>query len=76
MSTDLNTIIEDMYVNVIASNIATILRMKPGYIFINLQGVNLTKLEQAIHMLLDADFNVQTKQRNQGLEIIAVPKSK
>lgn len=76
MAVDFSSVIEDMYINVIASSIATIFRMKPGYIFINLQGVNLTKLEQAIHMLLDNDFNVQTKQRNNGLEIMAVPKSK
>ncbi len=71
---DMSGIVEDMYVNVIANSLATIFRLKHGYIFINLQGINLDKLDSAIHLLLDSDFNVQTKKRNNGLEIMVSPK--
>jgi len=76
MSIDLSGIIQDMHVNMIANFVVNIFRLHQGYMYIKLDGIDPSKLENVVRELLGNDFDVKTQIRQNGLEILVTPKKK
>ena len=76
MSIDLSGIIQDLHVSMVANFIASIFRLHQGYMFIKLDGIDPSRLETAIKMLLGNDFDIKTQIQQNGLAIMVSLKKK
>jgi len=72
----LSGIIQDMHVNMIANFVVNIFRLHQGYMYIKLDGIDPSKLENVVRELLGNDFDVKTQIRQNGLEILVTQKKK
>jgi len=70
MSVDLSNVINEMHVNMVASFLANIFRLKTGYIYIKLDGVDPQKLGNALQGMLGSDFDIKMQVEKGGLAVM------
>ena len=70
MSVDLSNVINEMHTNMVASFLANIFRLKTGYVFIKLDGVDPQKLGNALQGLIGNDYDVKMQVEKGGLAIM------
>ena len=70
MSVDLSNVINEMHTNMVASFLANIFRLKSGYIYIKLDGVDPQKLGNALQGMLGNDYDVKMQVEKGGLAVM------
>jgi hypothetical protein len=70
MSVDLSNVINEMHTNMVASFLANIFRLKTGYIYIKLDGVDPQKLGNALQGLIGNDYDVKMQVEKGGLAVM------
>jgi hypothetical protein len=70
MSVDLSNVINEMHTNMVASFLANIFRLKSGYIYIKLDGVDPQKLGNALQGMLGSDYDVKMQVEKGGLAVM------
>jgi len=70
MSVDLSNVINEMHTNMVASFLANIFRLKTGYIYIKLDGVDPQKLGNALQGMLGNDYDVKMQVEKGGLAVM------
>ncbi len=70
MSVDLSNVINDMHTNMVASFLANIFRLKTGYVYIKLDGVDPQKLGNALQGMLGNDYDVKMQVEKGGLAVM------
>ncbi len=76
MAVDVNSIIEDMHTNMVASFLANIFRLRYGYIFIKLDGIDPQKLGKALAGFLGNDVDIKMQIERGGLGVMVSAKGK
>jgi len=66
----LSSVINEMHVNMVASFLANIFRLKTGYIYIKLDGVDPQKLGSALQSMLGSDFDIKMQVEKGGLAVM------
>jgi hypothetical protein len=70
MSVDLSNVINEMHTNMVASFLANIFRLKTGYIYIKLDGVDPQKLGSVLQSMLGNDYDVKMQVEKGGLAVM------
>jgi len=70
MSVDLSNVINEMHTNMVASFLANIFRLKTGYVYIKLDGVDPQKLGNALQGLIGNDYDVKMQVEKGGLAVM------
>jgi len=70
MGVDLSNVINEMHTNMVASFLANIFRLKTGYIYIKLDGVDPQKLGNALQGLIGNDYDVKMQVEKGGLAVM------
>jgi len=70
MSVDLSNVINEMHTNMVASFLANIFRLKTGYVYIKLDGVDPQKLGNALQGMLGNDYDVKMQIERGGLAVM------
>jgi hypothetical protein len=70
MSVDLSNVISEMHTNMVASFLANIFRLKTGYMYIKLDGVDPQKLGNALQGMLGNDYDVKMQVEKGGLAVM------
>jgi len=70
MSVDLSNVINEMHTNMVASFLANIFRLKTGYIYIKLDGIDPQKLGNALQGLIGNDYDVKMQVEKGGLAVM------
>jgi hypothetical protein len=70
MSVDLSNVINEMHTNMVASFLANIFRLKTGYVYIKLDGVDPQKLGNALQGMLGNDYDVKMQVEKGGLAVM------
>jgi hypothetical protein len=70
MSVDLSNVITEMHTNMVASFLANIFRLKTGYVYIKLDGVDPQKLGNALQGMLGNDYDVKMQVEKGGLAVM------
>jgi hypothetical protein len=70
MSVDLSNVITEMHTNMVASFLANIFRLKTGYMYIKLDGVDPQKLGNALQGMLGNDYDVKMQVEKGGLAVM------
>ena len=70
MGVDLSSVINEMHINMVASFLANIFRLKTGYIYIKLDGVDPQKLGSVLQSMLGSDFDVKMQVEKGGLAVV------
>jgi len=70
MSVDLSNVINEMHTNMVASFLANIFRLKTGYVFIKLDGIDPQKLGNALQGLIGNDYDVKMQVEKGGLAVM------
>jgi hypothetical protein len=70
MSVDLSNVINEMHTNMVASFLANIFRLKTGYMYIKLDGVDPQKLGNALQGMLGNDYDVKMQVEKGGLAVM------
>jgi hypothetical protein len=70
MSVDLSNLINEMHTNMVASFLANIFRLKTGYIYIKLDGVDPQKLGSVLQSMLGNDYDVKMQVEKGGLAVM------
>jgi len=66
----LSNVINEMHTNMVASFLANIFRLKSGYIYIKLDGVDPQKLGNALQGMLGNDYDVKMQVEKGGLAVM------
>jgi len=66
----LSNVINEMHTNMVASFLANIFRLKTGYIYIKLDGVDPQKLGNALQSMLGNDYDVKMQVEKGGLAVM------
>jgi len=66
----LSNVINEMHTNMVASFLANIFRLKTGYIYIKLDGVDPQKLGNALQGMLGNDYDVKMQVEKGGLAVM------
>jgi hypothetical protein len=70
MSVDLSNVINEMHTNMVASFLANIFRLKTGYIYIKLDGIDPQKLGSVLQSMLGNDYDVKMQVEKGGLAVM------
>jgi len=70
MSVDLSNVINEMHTNMVASFLANIFRLKTGYVYIKLDGIDPQKLGNALQGLIGNDYDVKMQVEKGGLAVM------
>jgi len=70
MSVDLSNVINEMHTNMVASFLANIFRLKTGYVYVKLDGVDPQKLGNALQGMLGNDYDVKMQVEKGGLAVM------
>ena len=70
MSVDLSNVINEMHTNMVASFLANIFRLKTGYIYIKLDGIDPQKLGSVLQSMLGNDYDVKMQIEKGGLAVM------
>jgi hypothetical protein len=70
MSVDLSNVINEMHTNMVASFLANIFRLKTGYVFVKLDGIDPQKLGSVLQSLIGNDYDVKMQVEKGGLAIM------
>jgi len=70
MGVDLSNVINEMHTNMVASFLANIFRLKTGYMYIKLDGVDPQKLGNALQGMLGNDYDVKMQVEKGGLAVM------
>ena len=70
MSVDLSNVINELHTNMVASFLANIFRLKTGYVYIKLDGVDPQKLGNALQGMLGNDYDVKMQVEKGGLAVM------
>ncbi|MCG2865867.1 MAG: hypothetical protein L7H04_08335 [Vulcanisaeta sp.] len=70
MSVDLSNVINEMHTNMVASFLANIFRLKTGYIYIKLDGIDPQKLGNVLQSMLGNDYDVKMQVEKGGLAVM------
>ncbi len=70
MSVDLSNVINELHTNMVASFLANIFRLKTGYVFIKLDGIDPQKLGNALQGLIGNDYDVKMQVEKGGLAVM------
>ena len=70
MSVDLSNVITEMHTNMVASFLANIFRLKTGYVFIKLDGIDPQKLGNVLQGMLGNDYDVKMQVEKGGLAVM------
>jgi len=70
MSVDLSNVINELHTNMVASFLANIFRLKTGYIYIKLDGIDPQKLGNALQGLIGNDYDVKMQVEKGGLAVM------
>jgi len=66
----LSNVINELHTNMVASFLANIFRLKTGYIYIKLDGVDPQKLGNALQGMLGNDYDVKMQVEKGGLAVM------
>jgi len=66
----LSNVINEMHTNMVASFLANIFRLKTGYVFIKLDGIDPQKLGNALQGLIGNDYDVKMQVEKGGLAVM------
>jgi len=66
----LSNVINEMHTNMVASFLANIFRLKTGYMYIKLDGVDPQKLGNALQGMLGNDYDVKMQVEKGGLAVM------
>lgn len=66
----MSNVINEMHTNMVASFLANIFRLKTGYIYIKLDGVDPQKLGNALQGLIGNDYDVKMQVEKGGLAVM------
>jgi len=70
MSVDLSNVINEMHTNMVASFLANIFRLKTGYVFVKLDGIDPQKLGSVLQSLIGNDYDVKMQVEKGGLAVM------
>ncbi len=70
MSVDLSNVINEMHTNMVASFLANIFRLKTGYVYIKLDGIDPQKLGSVLQSMLGNDYDVKMQVEKGGLAVM------
>jgi len=70
MSVDLSNVINELHTNMVASFLANIFRLKTGYVYIKLDGIDPQKLGNALQGLIGNDYDVKMQVEKGGLAVM------
>lgn len=66
----MSNVINEMHTNMVASFLANIFRLKTGYMYIKLDGVDPQKLGNALQGMLGNDYDVKMQVEKGGLAVM------
>ncbi len=66
----MSNVINELHTNMVASFLANIFRLKTGYVFIKLDGVDPQKLGNALQGLIGNDYDVKMQVEKGGLAVM------
>ena len=66
----MSNVINEMHTNMVASFLANIFRLKTGYVYIKLDGVDPQKLGNALQGLIGNDYDVKMQVEKGGLAVM------
>ncbi len=70
MSVDLSNVINEMHTNMVASFLANIFRLKTGYVYIKLDGIDPQKLGSVLQSMIGNDYDVKMQVEKGGLAVM------
>jgi hypothetical protein len=70
MSVDLSNVINELHTNMVASFLANIFRLKTGYVYVKLDGIDPQKLGNALQGLIGNDYDVKMQVEKGGLAVM------
>jgi hypothetical protein len=70
MSVDLSNVINEMHTNMVASFLANIFRLKTGYVFVKLDGIDPQKLGNVLQSMIGNDYDVKMQVEKGGLAVM------
>jgi len=66
----LSNVINELHTNMVASFLANIFRLKTGYVYIKLDGIDPQKLGNALQGLIGNDYDVKMQVEKGGLAVM------
>ncbi len=66
----MSNVINELHTNMVASFLANIFRLKTGYVFIKLDGIDPQKLGNALQGLIGNDYDVKMQVEKGGLAVM------
>jgi len=70
MGVDLSNVINEMHTNMVASFLANIFRLKTGYVYVKLDGIDPQKLGSVLQSMLGNDYDVKMQVEKGGLAVM------
>ena len=66
----MSNVINELHTNMVASFLANIFRLKTGYVYIKLDGIDPQKLGNALQGLIGNDYDVKMQVEKGGLAVM------
>jgi len=66
----LSNVINEMHTNMVASFLANIFRLKTGYVYIKLDGIDPQKLGNVLQSMIGNDYDVKMQVEKGGLAVM------
>ena len=66
----MSNVINELHTNMVASFLANIFRLKTGYVYVKLDGIDPQKLGNALQGLIGNDYDVKMQVEKGGLAVM------